>query len=286
MPKLLIFDFDGTMTNAEAEGQPYRTGYLEDLALICNLSLETIFQWADEFDQHVSENQGAFGWKFNGHIVAPAGVDPYLRIMPTARLILDRAGVLTSPDIRDRILDRILYKYNYSKTHTVFHNEAAPLIHHLYNNEKFECYVVTNSHTEPVQNKLRLLQSQNPELHIDWLTPKVYGSARKYIIEPMDNTPERIEVSGLDRPILLHRAHYHRVLNKLAQAHHIDWEDIIVIGDIFELDLSLPLALGANVGLLRSKFTPEYEQRFLDAHPRGRTFMDLNQVGQYLNQLC
>ena len=163
-------------------------------------------------------------------------------------MILDRAGVLTDPDIRDRILDRILYKYNYGKTHTVFHKEAAALIHQLYNNPNYETYVVTNSHTEPVQNKLNLLQSQHPELKIDWLTPKVHGSARKYIIEPIENTPDRIEVDGLGRPILLHRAHYHRVLNALAEKHAIDWPNIIVIGDIFELDLSLPIAMGEMSG--------------------------------------
>ena len=30
---LLILDFDGTMTDAEAEGTPYREGYLGDLAI-------------------------------------------------------------------------------------------------------------------------------------------------------------------------------------------------------------------------------------------------------------
>ena len=79
--------------------------------------------------------------------------------MPTARMILDRANVLTDSDLRDRILDRILYKYNYGKTNTVFHNDAAALIDNLYEHPEYVTFVVTNSHTEPVQNKLRLLQS-------------------------------------------------------------------------------------------------------------------------------
>ena len=282
MPKLLIFDFDGTMTNAEAEGQPYRSGYLEDLALICNLDVDTINKWAAEFDQYVSENQGKFGWKFNGHIVAPAGVDPYLRIMPTARMILDRANVLTDSDLRDRILDRILYKYNYGKTNTVFHNEAATLIHKLYENPDYVTFVVTNSHTKPVQNKLRLLQSQYPEMHIDWLIPRVHGSARKYIIDPIANVQESFSVDGLDRPILLHRSHYFSVLHGLAEQNNLQWEDMIVVGDIFELDLSLPLAMGANVGLVLSEFTPDYERQFLDGHQRGHTFQNLLEASHYL----
>ena len=282
MSKLLIFDFDGTMTNAEAEGTPYRTGYLEDLALICNLDAETIYKWATEFDQYVSAHQGEFGWNFNGHIVAPAGVDPYLRVMPIARMILDRANVLTEPDVRDRILDRILYKYNYGKTNTVFQEHAAELIHFLYEHPDYTTYIITNSHTEPVQNKLHLLQSQHGHLKIDWLVPKVYGSAKKYIIGDLEGVPEAFNIQGLDRPILIHRHHYFNVIQSLGQQHDIDWSEIIVIGDIFELDLSLPIALGANVGLVLSDFTPEYEKRFLTAHSNGHCFRNLKEVQSFL----
>ena len=32
---VLVLDFDGTMTDAEVEGRPYRQGCLEDLAVLC-----------------------------------------------------------------------------------------------------------------------------------------------------------------------------------------------------------------------------------------------------------
>jgi hypothetical protein len=54
--------------------------------------------------------------------------------------------------------------------------------------------------------------------------------------------------------------------------------DLTVVGDIFELDLALPLALGARVGLVASLYTPAYEQAFVAAHPRGRVFKDLTEV--------
>lgn len=282
MKKVLIFDFDGTMTNAEEEGKPYRHGYLEDLALICDLNLTTIIEWAAEFDEIVSENQDKFGWKFNGSIVAPASVDPYLRIMPTARLILERAQVLPDTNVRDRILDRILYKYNYTKTQTVFRPHAAELISKLDGSDEFMTYVVTNSHTEPVQNKLRLLQKENPEAFIDWLVPKVYGSAKKYIIDQEAPLPEFINIPNLNRKILLKRGHYHSVITQLLQIEGLGWSDVIVIGDIFELDLCLPLAMGAEVGLVLSEFTPEYERQYLETHPKGHTFASLEAVSDYL----
>ena len=57
---------------------------------------------------------------------------------------------------------------------------------------------------------------------------------------------------------------------------------MIVIGDIFELDLSLPLAMGANVGLVLSEFTPDYERLFLEKHPNGHTFKNLMDASRYL----
>ena len=115
LSKLLILDFDGTMTDAEAEGAPYRVGYLEDLALLADRPLDEVQSWAAEFSDKVNQNPQEYGWKFGGQIVAPACVDPYLRVMPIARMILDRASAFQDIDQRDRILDRILYKYNYHR---------------------------------------------------------------------------------------------------------------------------------------------------------------------------
>ena len=44
MNKLLILDFDGTLTNAEEEGKSYRTGYLEDVALLADIEVSTALQ--------------------------------------------------------------------------------------------------------------------------------------------------------------------------------------------------------------------------------------------------
>ncbi|MFM2152956.1 MAG: hypothetical protein RL199_1391, partial [Pseudomonadota bacterium] len=40
MARLVILDFDGTMTDAEAEGAPFRDGYLQDLATLTGRPLE------------------------------------------------------------------------------------------------------------------------------------------------------------------------------------------------------------------------------------------------------
>ena len=49
MARVLILDFDGTLTDAEAEGLPYRQGYLEDVALLTDVDLEAL-EWAAQMD--------------------------------------------------------------------------------------------------------------------------------------------------------------------------------------------------------------------------------------------
>ena len=44
---------------------------------------------------------------------------------------------------------------------------------------------------------------------------------------------------------------------------------------------SLPLAMGARVGLLRNAFTPAYEQTYLEAHPRGAVLSRVEEIPEF-----
>lgn len=264
---MLVLDFDGTMTDAEAEGGPYRDGYLADLATLCGV--DSVAELAERFEAEVAANPDAYGWVFGGSIVAPAVVDPYLRVMPVARKILDHFGVFTSTVERDRLLDGILYKYNYPKTLNVFRDGAFEVLSGL---EGQPVYVVTNSHTDAVREKLA-------DLGCDWLVPRVYGRARKYMIEPaFDAVPESMQLPGLGRPVLLRRKLYYDVLQMLLEREGQAWSELFVVGDIFELDLCVPFAMGGRVGLVTNPFTPAYEKAFLDTQERGFLIDDIRQI--------
>ena len=279
MSKLLILDFDGTLTDAEEEGKNYKDGYLADVALLADRDLEEVLGWAAEFEEKILAKADLYGWNFNGKIVAPASVDPYLRIMPISRMIFDRAGVYTNLQERDRLLDRILYKYNYQKTTTAFQEGAAEFFTTLGQLEREQnaiaTCVVTNSHTLPVQNKIRLLGEQTGN-DLDWLVERVHGSARKYIIDDdFGDIAEQMSIPNLSRPIFLRRKLYHQTICSLQKQFDSSWEETTVLGDIFELDLSLPLACGSKVGLMVNRFTPKYEMDYLDAHERGAVHRSL-----------
>ena len=125
MTRMVILDFDGTLTDAEQEGVPYREGYLGDVAILAGQPVEDVMALAETFEADVKAREGEFGWRFGGQIVAPACVDPYLRMMPVARMIFDHYGVFLESSDRDRLLDGILYRYNYPRTRTVFREGAA-----------------------------------------------------------------------------------------------------------------------------------------------------------------
>lgn len=281
MTRLLVLDFDGTLTDAEAEGRPFREGYLEDLSMLCGLSIEETRALADRFEEEVKQDGAGYGWVFGGEIVAPAAVDPYLRIMPVARKVFDACGVFLDHGDRDRLLDNILYKYNYGKSAIAFKDGAREF---LTSRRGTETYVITNSHTEPVQNKVRALAADGGDAtELDWLVERVFGSARKYVVDPgWDGLPEKMTLPNLSRPVLLRRRLYFESLDRLRVDAGLGWEDVVVVGDIFELDLCLPLALGGRVGLFANEFTPSYEVDYLRDHPRGTIITSMDDISAFV----
>ncbi|HTM22704.1 MAG TPA: hypothetical protein VL172_19410 [Kofleriaceae bacterium] len=270
---VLVLDFDGTVTDAEVEGRPFRDGYLEDLAVLTGRPADEVRAAAERIEAEVAGEPGEHGWIYDGKIVAPAIVDPYLRMMPVARRLFDDYGCFADPADRVRLLDGILYKYNYQKTATAFRPGAAELLARLAGTPS---WVVTNSHTEPVQAKIRSL---DPHGGLDWWLGRVRGRARKYVVdEAFTAVADTLALPGLDRPVHLRRRHYHEALAALLAEAGASWDQLLVAGDIFELDLALPLACGARVALVVNAHTPAYERAYVESHPRGHLVTALAEI--------
>jgi hypothetical protein len=62
---VLVLDFDGTMTDAEEEGRPYRQGCLEDLAVLCGLaSSSEADALANRFEAELKDSPHMQGWEY------------------------------------------------------------------------------------------------------------------------------------------------------------------------------------------------------------------------------
>ena len=182
---ILVLDFDGTMTDAEAEGRPFRDGYLEDLCALVGRPADDpeVLAIAQTVEAELSRAPELHPFLWMGRAVAPAVVDPYLRMVPIAHRILDTYGALVGPSAaldRGRLLGSVLYKYNYVKTLglPVFRAGAGAVLSNLHDNE---AWIVTNSDTHAVASKVAALDREFPG--VAWLTSRVRGQARKFDVD-------------------------------------------------------------------------------------------------------
>ena len=278
---VLVLDFDGTMTDAEAEGRPFTDGYLEDLCVLVGRTPgdPEVLAIAAEVEDELARAPGAHPFVWMGRAVAPATVDPYLRIVPIAHRILDCFGALPGAVDRGRLLAGVLFKYNYGKTlgHPVFRAGAGKILRELGGSPT---WIVTNSDTHAVAGKIAALDREAPG--VAWLTSRVRGYARKFEVDDgWAGAPDELAVPGLDRRVLLRRRAYHETLAQVLAEAGQTFADLVVVGDIFELDLAMPLALGARIGLVASSRTPAYEREFVASHPRGAVIEDLADVPRF-----
>ena len=278
---VLCLDFDGTMTDAEAEGRPFRDGYLEDLCLLVGRKPNDpeVLAIAETTEAEIAAapHQHPFLWM--GRPVAPATVDPYLRMVPIAHRILDRFGAIPDANDRGRLLGSVLYKYNYAKTlgHPVFRTGAGEVLRALGGSPT---WIVTNSDTHAVAGKIAALDRDTPG--VAWLTSRVRGFARKFDVDDAwTAAPSELALPGLARAVLLRRRNYFDILSTVLEEAGKTFEDLVVVGDIFELDLAMPLALGARVGLVTGPRTPDYERAFVTAHPRAALIENLADIPKF-----
>lgn len=266
------------MTDAEAEGRPFRDGYLEDLCSLVgrNAGDSEVMAICDEVEAELAAAPAQHPFLWMGRAVAPATVDPYLRMVPIAHRILDRFAVIPGAVDRGRLLGSVLYKYNYAKTlgRPVFRPGAGEVLSKLASEQTF---IVTNSDTHAVAGKVAQLDREAPG--VITLTGRVRGHARKFDVDDTwTGIDAEMALPGLDRPVLLRRRMYHDILKAVLDASGATFQELVVVGDIFELDLAMPLALGARVGLVVSSHTPAYERTFVSEHPRGRVIEHLSEI--------
>ncbi|MCE9573704.1 MAG: hypothetical protein K8W52_11155 [Deltaproteobacteria bacterium] len=289
MRPILVLDFDGTLTDAEQEGPPFVEGYLKNLdTLIGAPASDTSAAAAEkrarvraiaaDAAQAAIDAPATHGYLWKGKLVAPASVDPYLRMVPMAHAVLDAFEAIKDPLDRSRVMDLLFYpNYQLTIDHPVFRPEAKALIAALAPHQD-RVYVVTNSGTSHVQAKIARLADGDPQ--IGWLRDHVRGNAQKFEVDEawaLPGAAPTLTLPGLARPVLTQRRFYYERLQAVVAAHGATFADLIVVGDIFELDLAMPLSLGARVGLRRNPLTPQYELDYLQGQrEKARVFDDLS----------
>ncbi|NMO21951.1 HAD family hydrolase, partial [Pyxidicoccus fallax] len=204
------------------------------------------------------------GWDLGGRVVAPATADPYLTATCAAHRLLQRFGKGADEALRSEAVQG-LYREAYAYSATAFKPEAKEVLEALLATG-LPVTVVTNAHTDLVEKKLDQLAPKGRE------RLKVSGDARKFLLDApavadarFDAVPETQVLDGvLRRPIYLRRGRYFEALKRVWDATGTRPEETLVAGDIYELDLALPAALGAQVQLVARDNVLPYELKAIE----------------------
>jgi FMN phosphatase YigB (HAD superfamily) len=291
--RYVVLDFEGTLTQIEREAEPFLRAYQEFLADILGKDEDQVLELWKVSEQRVLATPHRFGgFEENGRVVAPPS-DPYLRANAVARVLCHRFGVLKNPRVRTEVLQGI-FRLAHRETTTCFRDDAARALGELLALDGVTVAIVTNASASMVLETLAPLGLGRLESRL-----VVAGDAYKFGLTaaapaPLRLLPEKQQAAlgawnarfaglppesanpHIPRPIPVRRGSYFRALRDEVWGDDLSGpERTIVCGDVFELDLALPSALGAHVHLIRREETPSYEVAAVEALPRAATSTDL-----------
>ena len=280
--RCIVLDFDGTFTHVDAEAQSYTPLYREHLGWLLGAhdaaaTAAFVAEW-EAVDREMDAQPALHGWKdAAGRIVAPAYADPYVKSRAISEQLLDRRGLFQGTGERLAVLD-YLFRLGRRAVLPHFRPEAAEAVDALAATGA-RLFVVTNSGTEDVRQKIAE-NLRGAARHLD-----VRGDAKKYVLSapgeawagPAQVASEQ-RVAGLERPVYLHRPRYLEVLRGIWAETGTTPEQTLVCGDIYELDLALPAALGATVRLITRPNTPAFEKGAVAALARGQVVDALTEL--------
>ena len=262
--RLVIFDFDGTLTDIAAEGAEFEAAYARAVGQLFGEDRLPAFRQALA---DVVAAAPELGWDMGSGATAPGDADPYIAAtLALARFArAARLPILGDDDPRHAAvrseLGGALYHAAYASITPTFRPEAREVIEAAAARVP-HVRIVTNSSTAKVVEKMRVLQLR--------VTLGVDGDARKFeVSEPtvrdaaMEAVPTTWALESLRRPVLPRRGRYFDVLSRVWAETGTTPSETLVVGDIVELDLVLPGLLGASVHFVERPRAHAYESELL-----------------------
>jgi FMN phosphatase YigB (HAD superfamily) len=284
--KHFILDFDGTCTQIPLMYQAYLDQYFVGLN---TAPFPEKFVEKPEWEialQQVREHSPMAGWTVTSTPAAPAAADPFILAFEAAKFLLrQKKSTISEPPLS-------IHVGAYNAHPAPWRPEARVVFNQLLQREK-QITILTNSATASVSQRLLDLMGGDrlPE------GMDVVGDAAKFSIadvrwDQLDPNTQITETSKQrfrklpaaaeplsDRPIYLRRASFFEKICRILNNRFEAIEETVFCGDIWELDLAMPLALGFPVHLIQRALpfaTYEYELAALTAAgAKGKTSDDL-----------
>lgn len=265
---LVVFDFDGTLTDVDTHAEAFYAASSRELAHQMGWDEATLArEWAVAFAAVMALSATA-AWRVGGRDSCPARVDPYMIANSVTHRLL--AEYYPGDDPATRVASVLaVHSAAYQQVSPQFRPDAQRVLEQLLGSG-MPVRVVSNSQTAAIERMLDSLGMAMRERLI------VRGDAGKFAIcetptpdARFNALPETVDWWEDGRPIHVRRGRYFDVLRAIWDDTGTAPKQTLVVGDVFELDLAMPAALGAHVHLVTRAGTMPHERRIADDLPRG-----------------
>jgi FMN phosphatase YigB (HAD superfamily) len=223
-----ILDLDGTLINSSESSKREKEIILKHIGEDADL--------LEEAEKHTLGNPLWYKWRWKG-LTSAFTEDPYLWRRAQAEYLWEAIRENTEYKTPEEFSEWMFREATASEE-MVLMASAEELIRHLYESG-IRPVIVTNSSTEKGEKCAKLIG-------ID--PGAVYGKAMKRAVEAKDGFEINGEISYACRP------NYERILKEIMGEYEAEPEEVLVIGDIYTLDLSLPRQMGMRCILKANQF--------------------------------
>lgn len=299
----VVLDFDGTCTQIPVIYKAYTSQYLDELNKLLTGVLQrtgagtfqpfTEMEW-EQAQRVVRERSPFAGWTLAVTSAAPAAADPYILAYESAKFILRnrKFGDLEPPSDA--------HKNASNAQEAPWRPEARAVFEKLLG-KGIRLFFISNSSSTTVTRRLKELfaadslpagirvQSDAAKFRISELPlhqPDSGSAVAAGDLARFKTLPAVHPVSADDRPVYIRRGSYFSAICATVGGDGSSMAKTVFCGDIWEMDLAMPYALGANVHLIdRAEpfSTYPYERQALETcGARGRGSVDLNGLLDWL----
>lgn len=247
----VVLDFDGTCTQVPGIEKAYLTAYLAIFQAKMAVAADQLWEPALA---DIRARSPEAGWRLNGgEPSAPAAADPFILAGEAATAILKTLG-------NSKALDGTIHREAYKSAEALWRAEAESVFAEL-QDLGVALHIVSNSSTVLIEKRLNELLGTNNGRR-DFV--QTHGDARKFAVQELtpgapipdalsrlfNGLPVEQAMEGLTRPVKLRRGTFFEKLCSIWGGDPVAPERTLFCGDVWELDLAMPAALGFQVHLV------------------------------------
>lgn len=253
--RAVVFDFDGTLTDPRPTAALFAErfyGYLLDARPDARALV----------DRHLRDERGAPELYSSDVIVARGTADPWLGATSIARSALSE---LLGPSEKSAVETLVSAAFHraYDEVRAPFREGVAALLSALID-RSISVNVVSNSPRDRVLARLEGAGLSDALL----AQVNVVGGAQKFVVAAAESDRAKGWLSSAGesrlfddapRVVALRRGHYLDAIATICDRVGCDGAALSACGDVFELDLAVPLSIGARVCMVAHEGAREWE---------------------------